>query len=130
MMHPQSIADYPQDVERILYQAWATGKRIAVLGCSDFAEADALTGRDLSNITVVETDVAALCRVKQRHGHQIVIERRSSIDFLRNTINAQECFDLVYSRSLFHSWDNRIAQPSLELIRQSLKPDGAVYLWN
>lgn len=129
-MGVRHATDYPEDIERILYRAWATGKRVAVLGCSSFIEADALTGRDLSNITVVETDAAAILRVKQHHGHQIVIEQQSNVEFLRSTVEARECFDLIYSLTLLQSPADKSAEPCLGLIRQALKPDGAVYLWN
>lgn len=115
---------------RILSTAWAEGRRTCVLGCGQFAEGDALTGRDLSNVTVVEQDAATLDAILLRHHHQIVIERADPIRFLSRTIRQHEQFDLIYSIALPEMLGDQPLSRLIALAHQALAPGGVLLLAN
>lgn len=115
---------------RILSTAWAEGRRTCVLGCGQFVEGDALTGRDLSNVTVVAQDAAALDAILLRHHHQIVIERADPIRFLSRTIRQHEQFDLIYSIALPEMLGDQPLSRLIALAHQALAPGGVLLLAN
>lgn len=115
---------------RTLAMAWAEGRRTCVLGCGQFAEGDPLTGRDLSNVTVVEQDAAVLDAILRRHHHQIVVERADPVRFLNRTIRHGEHFDLIYTIALPETLGDQPLSRLIALAHQALSPGGVLLLAN
>lgn len=116
--------------ETMLGSAWQAGQRILVLACGHFREADALTGSDLSRITVVDQDAISLDRVRDRHGDQITIHEANVFRYLRSAATRGERFDLVYTLGLTDYLDVRAMELLHRLVKSVLAPGGTFTLAN
>ena len=116
--------DVDNILERKLSLAWARGGRILALGCGSFAEGLGLAGRDLSNVTVIDSDDAELARIEARYDRQIVALHGETVTFLEQFMSTGERFDLVYSRRGLAVATERNLLHTCFLIESVLRPGG------
>ena len=116
--------------EPLVGDAWRAGKRILVLACGHFREADALAGEDLSRISLVDQDALSLQRVRDLHGDRVVIHEANVFRYLRTLAGTDERFDLIYTLGLTDYLDVRAMQLLHRLVRPCLVPGGTFLLAN
>lgn len=92
-----TIASRIEVARGLLHTAFAERGRICALGSGDFFEGERLIGRDLSNVTLVDTDQIRLDGIRQKHRLQIVTECAEPATFLRRSGRRREYFDLIYA---------------------------------
>jgi len=116
--------------EAVLIAAHAAGQRICVLACGHFREADALIGRDVANIIVVDQDELSLDVVRCNHGASIQIAAVNAIHFLRAAASRGERFDLIYTLGLTDYLDDRAMCLLHRLAAACLDPGGTFLIAN
>lgn len=116
--------------ETILGPAWQEGKRICVLACGHFREADTLAGMDLSNVTLVDQDPLSLEIVRKRHGATAQIFEANVFRYLRAAAARGDQFDLIYTLGLTDYLDVRAMAMLHRLVKACLAPGGTFLLAN
>jgi extracellular factor (EF) 3-hydroxypalmitic acid methyl ester biosynthesis protein len=116
--------------ETVVSAAWQQGKRICVLACGHFREADGLIGNDLSNITAVDQDEMSLAFVRSNHGSDINLVEANVFNYLRGAAGRGEKFDLIYTLGLTDYLDARAMRLLHKLMKACLAPDGSLLLAN
>lgn len=116
--------------ETVLASAWQSGKRICVLACGHFREADTLVGMDMSNVTLVDQDPLSLEVVRERHGASATIFEANVFRYLRSAAARGDRFDLIYTLGLTDYLDVRAMGILHRLVKACLEPDGTFLLAN
>jgi extracellular factor (EF) 3-hydroxypalmitic acid methyl ester biosynthesis protein len=111
-------------------QAWHAGKRILVLACGHFREGDALVGKDLSNIVLVDQDALSLSEIRNRHSDNVVTVEANVLRYLRSAASKGEQFDLIYTLGLTDYLDERAMALLHRLAAAILRPGGEFVLAN
>jgi extracellular factor (EF) 3-hydroxypalmitic acid methyl ester biosynthesis protein len=127
---PEGVRRRRRYAETVVRQAWLGGKRICVLACGHFREADALIGSDLSNITLVDQDALSLEVVRRNHADRVSIVEANVFSFLRNAASSGARFDLIYTLGLTDYLDARAMRLLHRLVKACLAPNGTVLLAN
>jgi hypothetical protein len=84
-----------QGTEDRLMRAWQSGQKICVLGPGQLRALQVLKGQDLSNVTVVSHDPAALAEVGETFGAHVTRVHDDDAAFLSAPIGSIHHFDLV-----------------------------------
>lgn len=111
-------------------QAWQEGKRVCVLACGHFREADPLIGEDMSNMVVVDQDNLSLDIVRSNHGASVKIVEANVFNYLRSAISHGETFDLVYTLGLTDYLDTRAMRLLHKMMKACLAPGGTMLIAN
>lgn len=119
-----------EHAEQVVMRGWEGGKRILVLACGHFREADRLAGKDLSAITVVDQDPESLGRVRALHGDRINIREANVFRYLRGAVTRGERFDIVYTLGLTDYLDDRAMRLLHRLVHTCTEPGGTFLLAN
>ncbi len=93
----QKVADEQREkiAIKMIRIALAQGHRIAVLNDCKVFETAALKGRNLSQITLADSDSSRLKRLGETYGHQIVVECTDILSFLEQSDRLGETYDLI-----------------------------------
>jgi SAM-dependent methyltransferase len=116
--------------ETVLASALSQGKRICVLACGHFREADAFKGQDLSRVTLVDQDPLSLDVVRAMHGPSPTIIEANVFRYLRTARARGDQFDLIYTLGLTDYLDDRAMLLLHRLMKACLAPGGSVLLAN
>ena len=116
--------------EGVLAAALRQGKRICVLACGHFREADAFKGQDLSLVTLVDQDPLSLDVVRATHGSSPTIVEANVFRYLRSARGQGAQFDLIYTLGLTDYLDDRAMTLLHRLMRDILAPGGTILLAN
>ena len=133
---PEGVRQRRTHAEAMVGAAWQQGKRILVLACGHFREGDALIGKDVSNITLVDQDDVSLAVVRDNHGDRPHVRTAPDIHtanvfrYLRSAASRGERFDLVYTLGLTDYLDTRAMQLLHRLVKACLAPRGTFLLAN
>lgn len=115
--------------QKVVSEAYAAGKRVAVLACGHFREADALIGQDMSRFTLIDQDPLSLERVRQSHPTAQNI-CANVMHYLRNCASSGERFDVIYTLGLTDYLDARAMHLLHRLMKNCLVPGGTILLAN
>lgn len=127
---PEGVRQRRRHAESVLVPAWQTGKRICVLACGHFREADMLIGQDLGAVTVVDQDAQSLAVVREKHGDSIKMVQANVFRYLFRAANRSEKFDLIYTLGLTDYLNADEMMVLLNKMKACLAPDGTALLAN
>ena len=116
--------------ETLVTSAWAAGKRILVLACGHFREGDALIGKDIANITLVDQDEISLAVIRNNHGERANLQAANVFRYLRAAVGRGDQFDLVYTLGLTDYLDGPTMELLHRLAKACLAPGGSFLLAN
>ena len=116
--------------ETLVTKAWAEGKRILVLACGHFREGDALIGKDITNITLVDQDEESLAVIRRNHGDGADLQAANVVRYLRAAVARGDQFDLIYTLGLTDYLEDRTMDLLHRLAKASLAPNGVFLLAN
>jgi extracellular factor (EF) 3-hydroxypalmitic acid methyl ester biosynthesis protein len=116
--------------ETVLAAALQQGKRICVLACGHFREADAWRGHDVSRVTLVDQDPLSLDVVRDAHGASPTIVEANVFRFLRRARSEGQHYDLIYTLGLTDYLDDRAMHLLHRLMKECVAPDGTILLAN
>lgn len=105
-------------------RAWQRGRRICVLGGGVLDAAQALVGRDLRNITVVEADPSLIAALRARFGSSFCLEEASPAEFLRGAGQ----FDVICSIELADTCTSHALATLMPAMLRQLAPGGTIEL--
>jgi hypothetical protein len=127
---PEGVRQRRVHAEAVIDKAWRQGKRILVLACGHFREADTLIGEDISTFVLVDQDPVSLEVVRRNHGHFPEVHEANVFRYLRAALGRGERFDLIYTLGLTDYLDVRAMQLLHRMVRACLAPDGTFLLAN
>lgn len=116
--------------ETRIIQAWEAGKRVCVLACGHFREADTLIGKDMGNLVLVDQDNLSLDVVRRNHGGSATIVEANVFNYLRGAGSRGETFDLIYTLGLTDYLDTRAMRLLHKMMKACLIPGGTLLLAN
>lgn len=116
--------------ETLVTTAWAAGKRILVLACGHFREGDALIGKDITNITLVDQDEESLAVIRKNHGDRADLQAANVFRHLRAAVGRGDQFDLIYTLGLTDYLDDPTMELLHRLAKACLAPNGVFLLAN
>ena len=116
--------------QKVFEKAWSEGKRICVLACGHLREADAIAGKDLGQVTLVDQDPLSLEVVRARHGSSATIIEANVFRYLRAAAARGDRFDLVYTLGLTDYLDAKAMVLLHRLVTAVLEPGGTFLLAN
>jgi hypothetical protein len=122
----RAIKGRRRGTEDRLMRAWQSGQKICVLGQGQLRALQVLKGQDLSNVTVVSQDPAALAEVGETLGANVKLVHDEAAAFLSSPIGSTPHFDLVCACDL----PDQMSAPELATLllasRASLSETGKV----
>lgn len=127
---PEGVRQRRINAEQVVTAAWRARKQTLVLACGHFREGDALIGKDVSNITLVDQDAMSLDVVRAHHGDGPTIHTANVFRYLRAAASRGDRFDLIYTLGLTDYLDNRAMALLHRLVKQCLAPGGTFLLAN
>ena len=127
---PEAVRQRRNYAETVVTAACQRGQRVLVMAGGHFREGDALIGRDLTNITLVDQDPLSLNRIRTKHSQAINLIEANVFRYLREAAKAGEPFDLIYTLGLTDYLDGRSMRLLHKLMKACLAPDGTLLLAN
>jgi hypothetical protein len=111
-----AMAERAQIVASLIRPALAEQRRICLFACDDFPNENDHLGRDLSLVTVVDSDAARAQALRDHFGQMIVVETSEPDTFLEAQARLGEYFDLIIVPDL----DNALTNDGLAALIASL----------
>jgi hypothetical protein len=127
---PEGVRQRRLHAETVIDKAWRQGKRILVLACGHFREADTLIGEDISNVVLVDQDAVSLEVVRRNHGDFPEIHEANVFRYLRAASSRGARFDLIYTLGLTDYLDRRAMELLHRMTKACLAPGGSFLLAN
>lgn len=128
----QSAGDRPDErgrlVARLLRPALAEQRRICLFACEDFPREDDCLGRDLTQLTIVQSNAERADALRNHFGQMIVVEAEEMDAFLARQLQLDEGFDLIIVPELQNDLADAPLIRTIAALAGCLRPGGRVAL--
>lgn len=129
----EHLPDHPADergrlVAGLLRPALAEQRRICLFACEDFPREDDCLGRDLTQLTIVQSDPERAEALRNHFGHMIVVETEEMQAFLERQRLLGEGFDLIIVPDLEKELADVAHMAMIRALVACLRPGGRVAL--
>lgn len=111
-----------------LMRAWQGGQKICVLGHGQVCALRALSGQDLSNVTIVSDDPTSFTNLRQTLGANVILAENQPINFLEQAAAKGQHFDLICASELPDQCAPSFLAHLLAAARGSLSQTGKLIL--